>query len=940
MTISRPRGRGDGAGVSVLPGSRSAVLLPVLVLVLLASPASPFGHAVLARSGPGSSAPSTCSGAGLLNNYSGYLRVEGGPLPADAVSQVPFAYAYYAEVDWRNDSTGVTQFTECERVGASTETSLTGAFSLVLALPSSTCDRLLGLCSTVYGPYGPLSLAPTSATPPGYGISVSRTGHVVDVDFVAELTSLVLTPPVSTAVYSVGASESVSVQALAGNGSLSPGSPQFAWSVNGTGWSLRPSASGSSVSLAASFGATPAQLSVTARLTSNGANLSAGPALLSLAAIPTRIATAGPNQTAVDAGRPLTFLLTATGAAGYDYNASVLPGLGLTARPVPCTTGSRAGDVVELDCTTSVTYPSRGTATPVVVVSNGFSNATENLTPIQVRPSPVVAVTPTSLEGYSDVPLTVQVQALEGTGTGPYAKACWDPGDGPTLCSASPGPNWTFRPSYESPGAFNASVWIQDADGVIAALPVPVTIVDAPQLGGLSTNSSTAPVGAPVNLSATLTGGLMPGAFWWNLSGTATSFARGAVLHDGVLSTTWIPSTVGPQYVSLTVVDAFGTQVERTTYLSVTPDPATSLPAVELPPGSPVAAGSSIPLAWQAYDVHGAAARAFAPTAELSLTDGLGGTARDTWVNVSGVGALLVVGPGKFVIPPSAWTLGRLSLTVATVTAGQFEIALSGPGVPVSPSVTVDIAPDFQHLQLYDPELVVGGERTNRTFWLVRDIYGNPAVGASLQVDFESGGTASASTAPVLGGPNGTVGAWVNYTAPSAAGGSLEVRSAFQVLLGPIAIPAASQNLPGPPVLVAVAVMLPVGAMGVGFALWARRRFRPSQYDPMPSDAALEEFVTGRDRVIATVRAAGAADLTHIELAWGSSVPPPELADWVASLVADGTLGARTGPDGVARFCLAGPVDGPAHVILDEEALERATRTRAELLEDDGPESR
>ena len=108
----------------------------------------------------------------------------------------------------------------------------------------------------------------------------------------------------------------------------------------------------------------------------------------------------------------------------------------------------------------------------------------------------------------------------------------------------------------------------------------------------------------------------------------------------------------------------------------------------------------------------------------------------------------------------------------------------------------------------------------------------------------------------------------------------------------------------------------------------------------MPSDAALEEFVTGRDRVIATVRAAGAADLTHIELAWGSSVPPPELADWVASLVADGTLGARTGPGRRGPVPPCGPGGRAAHVILDEEALERATRTRAELLEDDWPELR
>jgi hypothetical protein len=86
--------------------------------------------------------------------------------------------------------------------------------------------------------------------------------------------------------------------------------------------------------------------------------------------------------------------------------------------------------------------------------------------------------------------------------------------------------------------------------------------------------------------------------------------------------------------------------------------------------------------------------------------------------------------------------------------------------------------------------------------------------------------------------------------------------------------------------------------------------------------------------VIAAVRAAGALDLVALEGQWAPSPPPPELADWVTSLVADGTLGARTGPDGVARFCLAGPAEGPAHVILDPAALDEAARRRDALLDE------
>ena len=86
--------------------------------------------------------------------------------------------------------------------------------------------------------------------------------------------------------------------------------------------------------------------------------------------------------------------------------------------------------------------------------------------------------------------------------------------------------------------------------------------------------------------------------------------------------------------------------------------------------------------------------------------------------------------------------------------------------------------------------------------------------------------------------------------------------------------------------------------------------------------------------MIAAVGEAGVADLARIEAAWSGSTLPAQLSDWVASLVADGTLGARTGPDGVARFCLTGPALGAARIILDDAALARATRARDALVEE------
>ncbi|MGC2359558.1 MAG: hypothetical protein WA691_04550, partial [Thermoplasmata archaeon] len=53
-----------------------------------------------------------------------------------------------------------------------------------------------------------------------------------------------------------------------------------------------------------------------------------------------------------------------------------------------------------------------------------------------------------------------------------------------------------------------------------------------------------------------------------------------------------------------------------------------------------------------------------------------------------------------------------------------------------------------------------------------------------------------------------------------------------------------------------------------------------------------------------------------------------DLADWVASLVTDGTLDATVGADGVARFCL-GPDPRPAaRVTLDVHLFDQVQSRR------------
>jgi hypothetical protein len=276
--------------------------------------------------------------------------------------------------------------------------------------------------------------------------------------------------------------------------------------------------------------------------------------------------------------------------------------------------------------------------------------------------------------------------------------------------------------------------------------------------------------------------------------------------------------------------------------------------------------------------------------------------------------------------------------SVATVRAGPVDVRLLGPGLlNQTPDLRVQVNADLGQLRLFDPTVALGGARTNQTFWLVSDRFGNPAEGAVVDVVYSSAGTSFESVVAVIATGSGATGVWVNFTAPTDAGGSLEVTElGGTVLLGPFAIPPAPA--PGPTIsapILTLAAVVPVGAVGLGLTMWAHRRRREnSLVDPGASDEELRRMVEGRDRIIALVRDERALDLAGLEAAWPAVSVPPELPDWVASLVADGTLGARTGPDGVPRFCLIAPSAGPPVVLTDPSARDRADAARRGLTEE------
>jgi hypothetical protein len=885
---------------------------------------------------------SGCPGASIPTSYTGGVTVDGGPLNSTAAGGVTLLDNYSTDQRTVNRSTGVTVALTCELEEGTTISAANGSFSLRLTLPSTRCTP--SDCISTTGWYGPLGVAPAAPLPAGYEVVSEENGTSLSVALVAELGGLALDPPATTQVLSTGAPETFAVRATDAVGAPSPLTPKIAWNLTGTGWSFEGPGSGLNVTVEALPGAGAGQLTVAASARVGANRFEAGPVLVNLVSVATTFTGGDANRTDVDAGGSVSFTADGVGAPGYTYTAVVAPGLGLAPVDWSCASTPSGGDTASLACNGTVTYPSPGTADPIVHLGDTFSVGDGSLPAVTVAPPPAISFTPGSPGGYVGRPISVEVSAIPGSGTSPYARACLAPGDGTLLCSASPGPNWTFEPTYTTPGNFTALAWAIDREGTNTSNSFTVH-VRAPL--------SLLPIGMPasifadaaVTLSSHIYGGALPLRYWWNVSGVATPIATGTLDVDGPFTVSWVPLVPGSADLSLAGVDALGTLVTTSTTVDVGPAVASVLAEVAIPGADPVVAGVPVVVAWQAEDLQGVGVPEYSAVGAVRVV-GINSTGPDpVWVNASGVGALVEGAVGAFAIPASAWNLGRLALTVAATHAGTYEAQLAGPGL-LDQTVRVDVTvvADLDDLHLFDPTVALAGARENRTLWRIADEYGNPALGAAVDVLFQNGGTSNESIVPATPAGNGTTGVWVDYTARSAAGGTLEVTEtnpARTVLLGPIAIPAASTGSPllSPPV-VTLATVAPVGAIGLGLTAWAqRRKHAAAARDDGTDEADLRRLVEGRDRIVSLVRDARAIDLAGLESTWGDAPAPRELPDWLASLVADGTLGARTGPDGVARFCLIASPEGPPLVFVDVDALDRVAAARREMTEEFDPES-
>jgi len=926
----------------VLRISRPFLLGLVVALLVVAS-----GGRASAAPGGGSTPRGTmvagnggCPVPTLPANFYGVVRVEGGPLSSSSTGGVTIAYSYYNQVDVNTAVYGTLVSENCTLETGTTATNASGGFAVDILTPATTCSYAPSVgeeCTSYSSPFGPLTVS-TANVPPGYALSTSENGSSFDLVWVADLTQLSMTPAPPRTTFASGASDGFVAWPEMANGSASPVLPTFSWTLLGSGYTfLSPPESGVAT-VSAGPGWANGTLTVGASVTIGPYTFLAPNVTEVLATVPTTISGAAVNRTVVDAGGTVAVTVNATGAAGYSYSLSVEPGSAAGATVAPCTTTTETSDAVAVICAAELAFPTPGAGTVSVNVSNGHSEASWVSPNITVAPPPALSLSPSSPVGYAGS--TLGVDLVAASGVGPYVTACFAPGFGAASCFASPGPSWAFAPTYPAAGNYSARAWVLDATGANRSLSVRVQIVDPLSVGSLTAGSAPLFAGIPTLLSASIEGGMLPAKVWWNASDQARPINTTLATADGLLSADFRPPAAGTTQLSLTVVDALGTVVRVALAVDVGPGPVATVTPVPAPSNALTVVGQPLGLAWHAFDALGEPIPTFAAPLDLVVRTTTGAAAF-SWVNLSTLGSLSASPEGSFAIPTSAWVDGVLPLTVTPAEAGSLTVTLEGSALPGgATALALSATPDLDHLRLYDPVVAVAGAYTNHTFWRVSDRFGDPVPGAFVTLEYIAPGTVSDTVLAVGEFGAGETGVWVNYTLSPAAAGTLRILDpAGDVLYGPVG-PSASSTGPGPMETLAatgVAAGLAVG-VGGGSAAYARRR-RALRALPRSEEEELRRLAEGRAEAVEIVRTLGVADLGALRAAWSHEAPgTEELEEWLASLVADGTLAEATGPTGEPEYALGPPRETEPRVVVDAEALERAVALREAALREEGSE--
>jgi len=916
------------------------VLAASLVLIMLAPSVEASSHdgrgalgsAAVAVVGVGAAA-SPCTGPSVPSAYLGTLTVQGGGAFPPGVKNLTVVVTYAYTLNFTPN--GGSPIVSCKNGSASAVTGVSGSFSVALPIPTSSCNS--ASCSTFSGPFAPVSVHVAGGAPAGYFLTTSVQGSTIGLAFVAALAKTALTPS-SRVTLSTDAPTLVRATPQSGNGGPSPATVAFAWAIVGAGWTLLNGSGTDTAWIEASDGAAPGGLEVWVNGSYNGTPVVAPAVTLGLAAAATAATSGGVVPTRLDADLPATFTVGGTGAGGYAYSAVIAPGLGAPSVVAPCTTASASGGLVALSCAASVAYAMAGTAQPSAVLSNGYSSASWRFPDVVVATALAASVVPSSAVEYPNVATTVTVSVAAGTGTSPFGRGCVWPGDGRLLCVDGPGPTYAFPLSFGAPGTYVGRASVEDAGGANVSIPWTTDVFDRPSLTNLLAGSNTALVGSSVPISAVVTGGALPLTYWWNASSPAGTLYEGTTESDGSLVLDFVPHIAGLTVITLTVVDALGTVVAKPIPMAVAPGMAVAIAPSGGPPTWTTAAGSPYSVSWAAVDNVGETVTGNGTVVTLQLLPTTGDRAVPVWVNGSG-GPVTPDGSGTYALEGADWSHGFLNFTIDIGASGTFvwHVAAS---LPVTDAPGGDrllrVTPDRQNVLLSHPTIAFATDRSAATLYRIADRFGDPLDGGYVIVRSVFDGATSYVYPPIRSNASvATV--WVNFSAPGPGGGTVYVLSdQDRPLLAPINVPAAAPALSVSPYWLGLAI----AGMGLlAVALYARHRrtgrlerSRPAfgPHDPSTEDE-LKRIAEGRAHVLAR------ADPTHgrtlDELAAGFVGPPPapeELTEWVASLVAEGSLRTVLGPDGRSRFLRverAGETE-TVTVELDDGALQAALDRR------------
>lgn len=901
----------------------------------LVAPSAPSVAAGLAAGAPGA-----CPGALIGTNYTAHLGVEGTPTPPPSVANVSLeaSYAYQMKYVPNGGSTTVS----CVADTATNATNASGGATLVAGVPASSCDRVS--CTYYSGPFAPLAFSTVNGPPPGYFLTSSRQGSSVTLDFVAALSQVSLSPWGRVTV-STDAPTDVRANASAGNGLPSPANLSYAWRVSGTGWSVVAGEGKATVTVE---GTTAGQTG-TLRLWTNGSygggTTDLAETSLLIDPVSTAIASQSVTPTSLDAGGPATFTLTGSGAGGYAYSATVLPGLGMASVTVPCSSTPTLGGTVALSCRALVTYTGPGIAQPSGNLTNRYSTAATGFASVEVAPALVLSLGPDPALAYAGAPVDLTLGVGPSSGTAPFGPACLWRGAGPdATCSTSPGPAWSFGLSFPSAGTYALKGTVEDATGANGTVSGVALVYDRPTLSTISAATNVLDVGGSVVVAATLSGGALPVAYWWNDSLPTGTLESGWSARDGGISADLTFTTPGVHTITLSARDALGTTVANLTTVVVRPGPAVALETPGAGPAPAAIAGSAWTVALCGVDPEGACLPDF--SANLSLLPAPGeGTGPDLWANASGR-TILPAANGTIDLPSSLWRNGYLNVSVTGLLAAPHAFTVLGP-VPFlgggGGRLAWTVQPDVAHPALGAPHVVRAGSRANATEYGITDRFGNPIDAGFVIVRTVFGGVASDLDSPVRSNASGGF-VWVNFSAPAGEGGVVYVLSAWNVsllpaLLVPTGGSASSDLLP----LLAVGLGLAALVGMVGALALRRRRDGPAARDSGPGEVAEDELrriAEGRAHVLR--RARDDRRMTLDELAQGFVGPPiptrAEVAEWVGGLVSEGALKAAPGPDGEPRFVAVERAEPVApRVEVDPALLEAALGRRpAPDGEDDG----